>query len=118
MGAQSVRELFEQEPERVEFIKEQLTGGLVNQCWGWVIKSCFDEAEGRVSLGNKKLFSGPFFWKVILSDFKLLFGINYIKAFLLTHFSQTGVLETAFYYPKRLGLRPHQNSFFLPTPQH
>ena len=30
-----------------------VTGGPVNQCWVWVRKSCFGEAEGRACLGKK-----------------------------------------------------------------
>ena len=50
---------------------EVKTGGPVNQCWGWVIKSCFDEAVGRVNLGNKKLFRGPLFVKNVLAKMPL-----------------------------------------------
>ena len=46
---------------------------------------------GPHTLGKKMLFSGPFFWKVFLGDFKLLFDINVFKGiFANTFFTNRG----------------------------
>ena len=48
----------------------------------YIIKSCFDEAEGRVNLGNKKLFSGSRFVKNSLAKMPLdqLMSKNTLKS--------------------------------------